>query len=390
MTQDSTETGSGSTELTGLLEQCIAMKASDLHLSAWSPPIVRLNGRLEPLADAPLSDAAVHRIATGLMHELQRAIFQEQHTLDVALSLPGGVRFRVNVFRERGHTALAIRRLDDRFRTLAELNLPLRLGELADLRDGLVLVTGPTGSGKSTTLATMIHQINSTRACHILTVEDPIEYVHANLRSLVHQRELHRDVPTFADAVRSALREDPDVILVGEMRDTETMRAAITAAETGHLVYSTLHTGDAVGALDRMIGMFPAGEQESIRAQLSMVLRAVVAQRLLPALNGAGRAPAVEVLRVTPAVANLIRTGKSQQIYSAIETGAALGMQTLEQSLAGLVSNERVAMDAARMLVRDARSFEGHLRLIRQAAPVPGGEAMPFGSRTPPARPEKE
>jgi twitching motility protein PilT len=384
------ELHSESTELTGMLEQCVTLRASDLHLSAWSPPIVRVDGRLEPLAAEPLSDAAVHRIALTLMQESQQNVFQQHHTLDLALSLPGGVRFRINLFRERGHTALAIRRLDDRFRTLAELNLPPRLGELADLRDGLVLVTGPTGSGKSTTLATMIHQINSTRSCHILTVEDPIEYLHANLRSLVHQRELHRDVPTFADAVRSALREDPDVILVGEMRDTETMRAAITAAETGHLVYSTLHTGDAVGALDRMIGMFPAGEQDSIRAQISMVLRAVVAQRLLPALNGAGRVPAVEVLRVTPAVANLIRTGKSQQIYSAIETGTSIGMQTLEQSLASLVAGERAAPDAARMLVRDVRSFEGHLRLIRRSTTMPDREPMPSDLRPLPARLEKE
>jgi twitching motility protein PilT len=263
--------------------------------------------------------------------------------------------------------------LDDTFRSFEALHLPPQLKELTALRDGLVLVTGPTGSGKSTTLATMINAINTGRSGHILTIEDPIEYVHRHRKCLVHQRELYTDVPAFADAVRAALREDPDVILVGEMRDLATMRAAITAAETGHLVFSTLHTADAVGALDRMIGLFPGNEQDSIRQQLSMVLRAVVAQRLLARKDGQGRVPAVEILKVTPAVAHLIRTNKPSQIYSAIETGAALGMQTMEQALAALNVQGLIDEVFARQMARDGRSFEDRRQRLT-AQPASSGE----------------
>ncbi len=348
-----------------LLHRCAEKSASDLHLSASTPPIFRLQGLLHTEDDAYLSLEEVEEMALSIMTEGQRRIFEEEHTIDIAFSLKGGARFRINVFRERGRTTMAIRRLDDQFCTLEELNLPSVLDSLAKLRDGLVLFTGPTGSGKTTSLATLIHQINSTRSCHILTIEDPVEYIHGNIRSLVHQREVNTDVAGFAQAVRAALREDPDVILVGEMRDLETMRAAITAAETGHLVFSTLHCGDAVGALERIIGMFPPEEQSSVCQQLSMTLRAVVAQRLLQKANGEGRVPATEILLVTSAVANLVRAHKPEQLYSSMELGAPQGMQTMEQSLAELIAKGLVAIEEARKVARDTNMLDQRIKANR-------------------------
>ena len=260
---------------------------------------------------------------------------------------------------------MAVRKLDSEFRTFHDLGLPLAVVELADLRDGLVLLTGPTGSGKTTLLATLIHRINMKRTCHILTIEDPIEYIHQNEKSLVHQRELYSDVNTFSEAVRSSLREDSDVVLIGEMRDIETMRTAITAAETGHLVFSTLHCGNAVGALDRLIGAFPADEQQSLCQQLSMVLRAVVAQRLLPAVDGRGRIPAVEILKVTKAAANLIRNYKTEQLYSTMEGGSQEGMITLEQSLAELTAARRVKLEDARKAAENPRIFDQRYQIAK-------------------------
>jgi len=355
------------------LRKCVELSASDLHLSGQHPATFRIQGRLCTPQDTVYSPDFLEQLALTLMPEQQRETFAHEHTVDLATSISTGQRFRVNIYRERGQVAFAIRQLEQSFRKLEDLHLPPQLGNLAELRDGLVLVTGPTGSGKTTTLSTLIHQINCSRSCHILTIEDPIEYIHPNVKSLVHQRELHTDVPTFAQAVRASLREDPDVILVGEMRDTETMRAAITAAETGHLVFSTLHTGDTVGAIDRMIGVFPADEQDSVRQQLSMVLRAVIAQRLLPARVGSGRYPAIEILRVTSAVANLIRVGKPQQIYSAMEAGIALGMQTMEQSLAALVGKRMVNPGDAKMFARDPQSFEDRLKLFKTQNLALGG-----------------
>ena len=293
-----------------LIDQSVEHGASDLHISSNATPYVRVRGCLEILGTESLSASRVEQLALELMQPGQQEVFQQQQTMDLAYTHETSERFRINVFCERGQVALAVRHLDSTLSTIDELHLPAQLNDLVKLQDGLVLVTGATGSGKTTTLATLIHQINCNRACHIITVEDPVEYLHANRQGLVHQRELYRDVPTFAAAVRAALREDPDVILIGEMRDTDTMRAAITAAETGHLVFSTLHTGDAVGALDRMLGGFPAAKQDTIRHQLSMILQAVVAQRLLACSDGQGRAPAVEILRINTAVSNLIRTGR--------------------------------------------------------------------------------
>ncbi len=355
-----------------LLEKCRQVQASDLHLSADEMPFVRVHGRLQPLGSERLSAAAVEQLAYDMMLPRQRAVFDDHLTLDLAYAPQLHERYRINVYRERGRVAVAIRRLENRFREFSEWGLPPQLAQLAELRDGLILVTGPTGSGKTTTLATMIHQINQSRACHIVTIEDPVEYVHQNHRSLVHQRELHADVPSFAQAVRASLREDPDVILVGEMRDVETIQAAVTAAETGHLVFSTLHTGDAVGALDRIIGVFSGDEQQSIRQQLSMVLRAVIAQRLLPTVDGGGRVPVVEILQVTTAVAHLIRSGKPQQIYSTIEAGMSQGMQTMEQALVDLVRSGKVDVADAKLLARDPRLFEERMRYFDGNNGTPG------------------
>ncbi len=263
---------------------------------------------------------------------------------------------------------MALRRLDDEFRTLTQLNLPPQLGELGSFPYGLVLVTGPTGSGKSTTLATIIHQVNLTRQCHIITIEDPIEYVHKNIKSLVRQRELFCDVPTFASALRAALREDPDVILVGEMRDFETIQAAIIAAETGHLVFSTLHTGDCVGSISRMVSVFPSDEQVAVREQLSRTLRAVVSQRLIRRADGKGRVPAVEIMRVNPAVANLIRIGDQRQIYSVMQTGAEDGMLILDQALAYLTAGGLITHDEALNWSRDPNVFESRLKMAQKRA----------------------
>jgi twitching motility protein PilT len=349
--------------LASLLGKTVERGASDLHLGIGEPPVFRRDGELER-EGAPLTREQVEAIVLPLLGERRQAALEQAGSVDLALE-HDGARFRVNVFRQRGQLAVAIRRLEERLRSLEELGLPPTLERLAGFRDGLVLVTGPTGSGKSTTLAALLHLIHTRRSCHILTIEDPIEYLHRGGPGIVRQREVHTDVPSFAAAVRSALREDPNVILIGEMRDLETMRAAITAAETGHLVFSTLHTGDATGALDRLVGAFPSEEQGAVKTQLSMVLRAVVAQRLVRRVRASGRVPAVEVLMITTAVANLIRTYKPQAIVSAIEAGTAQGMQTLEQSLAALVARGVVRIEDARLLARDERALEERIRLAR-------------------------
>lgn len=349
-----------------ILDKSVELLASDIHLTGGCLPHMRVRNEIKAVFDEPLSPMAVEQIAMSMMTDNQKKVFEETHTIDFAFFAENGTRFRVNVYRQRGTVALCIRRLDGEFKSFDDLTLPPQLNRLADYTHGLVLVTGPTGSGKSTTLATIINQINETRADHIITIEDPVEYIHPNKKSLVHQRELHCDVLTFADAVRAALREDPDVILVGEMRDRETMRAAITAAETGHLVLSTLHTGDVVGSISRMISVFSAEEQDAVRNQLSRVLRAVVSQRLVHRVSGSGRAPAVEVMFVTSAIQNLIRTGDLAQIYSMMQTGNADGMLLLEQSLASLLAFGVIGREEATQLVRDQNIFETRLRRIQE------------------------
>ncbi|MFH0943746.1 MAG: PilT/PilU family type 4a pilus ATPase [Planctomycetota bacterium] len=353
-------------QLERLMVKSVERGASDLHLSAGHPPFIRSHGELERIeGEAALSESELETFARGLMNARQWQAFAEKNTIDLARSSLSGARFRINVYQQHTGIAISMRRIEAEIQDLDFWNLPQALGRLSQYRDGLVIVTGPTGSGKSTTLASLLSRITQQRSCHVITVEDPIEYVHRSHLALVHQRELHTDVQSFAQAVRSAMREDPDVLLIGEMRDLETMRAAITAAETGHLVFSTLHTGDAVGAIDRLVGMFPSTEQDSIRHQLSMVLRAVVAQRLLPRTDGLGRLPAVELLAVNTAVAHLVRSGRSDQIYSLMEAGASSGMRTMEQDLARLTARRLVPEEEARKSARNASVFEDWLRSER-------------------------
>jgi twitching motility protein PilT len=351
-------------QLDELLAEARRLGTSDVHLSSGLPPWLRVDNELIAAGRQALTPDDVMQIALCLMSTSQQRQFAAQQQVDLAFCSADGTRFRANIYRERGNVAIALRRLETGFRDFLALNLPPQLEELTQFPFGLVLITGPTGSGKSTTLAALIHLINTTRACHIITIEDPIEQVHASHLSLVHQRELHTDVATFADALKAALREDPDVLLVGEMRDTETMRAAITAAETGHLVFSTLHTGDVAGAVGRMIGSFPADEQPLVREQLSRVLRAVVSQRLLRKAKGAGRTPVVEIMRVNTAIANLIRLGDLRQAYSIIAAGADEGMLLLEESLARLVSAGHLAKEEALPWCRDLAVFESRLRSL--------------------------
>jgi len=369
-----TNGGDVGARLAALLDACVKADASDLHLAAGSPPYLRVHGILDPVGSSPIGLAEVTALAENLVRGDLAAALAEKGARDGAVSAPDGTRFRFNVFRRQGELSIALRRLEDRFRTLGELGLPDALYGLCDLRDGLVVVSGPTGAGKSTTLATLIDRINRTRRCHIVTIEDPIEYLHRPAKSLVNQRQIGQDAPEFNDALVSAMRQDPDVILVGEIRDLATIRTAITAAETGHLVFTTLHAGDCVGSIERLVGVFPADEQDGIRRQLSLVLRAIVAQRLLPPReNGDGAAPArpgrvvaSEVLMATPAVANLVASAKSAQIYSAMESGQALGMQTMEQDLARLAVSGVIADATAYAVARNAGVLADRMASLRR------------------------
>lgn len=331
-------------DLTALARE---LRASDIHISEGLPLQLRVDGKLE---NAPLqmsSEEARALILSLLSEDEQQDLLRHGVDADFALSAPDGSRCRVNAFMQQGQVAATLRLLNDSIPTLAELKLPPVLEKLAEEPRGLILVTGPTGSGKSTTLAAMIEHVNTTRPDHILTIEDPIEYVYQSKKSLVHQREVGRDVPSFAAALRSALREDPDVILVGEMRDYETISAAVTAAETGHLVMSTLHTIGAAQTIDRIIDVCPPGAQNQIRSQLAGVLRGVITQQLLPMAHGKGRCAATEILVATDAVSNLIRDSKCYQIPTMLQSGAALGMHTLNGDLARLVATGQITAEAA-------------------------------------------
>ena len=354
-------TGLGGGVVDALFRECEARGASDIHLAAGQPPWMRVRGRLDSCGGRTLPEEEVESAAialgamtlppdeTGDCDVRSRVLgrLAERGAIDGACTSPSGARYRFNVFREGGRCAIALRRLDDVFRSLADLGLPERLGDFCDCRDGLVVVTGPTGSGKSTTLATLIDRVNRTRGGHVITIEDPVEYLHVSNKCLVQQRQIGRDARDFNSALVESLRQDPDVILVGEIRELETIRTAITAAETGHLVFTTLHAGDCAGAVERIVSVFPADEQDGIRHQLALVLRGIFAQHLLPTADGAGRVPACELLVATPAIANLVATGRSNQIHSAIETGAAQGMFTLDQSLANLVASGKVTLTSA-------------------------------------------
>jgi twitching motility protein PilT len=359
-----------STSFQRLLQLCVEQHFSDLHVTVGEPLIGRSNGDLVKASEEPWTESNLKTLLEETLNAEQVATLRTRFSLDAAVSL-GEQRFRVNIYGERGYHALAIRRLEREIPAPADLHLPPEVVALTEFPHGLVLFTGPTGSGKSTSLAALIDHINSREAVHIITIEDPIEYLHTSRCALVHQRELGTDVIGFAEALRESLREDPDVILVGEMRDLETMRAALTAAETGHLVFSTLHCGDSVGALDRILAMFPAAEQEAVRRQLGMTLRAVVAQALLPRGDKPGRVPAVEILRCTNAVQNLIRTAQFAQIYSTLETGRSNGMRSMDYSLAELVHRRLLAPETAAPLVRNPRLYDDTRALLAGSVSLP-------------------
>ncbi|HVJ48896.1 type IV pilus twitching motility protein PilT [Desulfitobacterium sp.] len=330
-----------------LLQLAVEHKASDIHLTVESPPVFRIDGFLTPFGEEKLAAQELEQLANSLMKESQAQRFLEQGELDFSYSLSGVGRFRVNAFRQRGSVAVVIRIIPFTVPTPESLGLPPVCIELAKLEKGLVLVTGPTGSGKSTTLASMIDYINRTRSAHIVTIEDPIEYLHQHRLSLVNQREIGNDTFSFASALRSVLRQDPDVILVGEMRDLETISTAVTAAETGHLVFSTLHTNDVTQSVDRMIDVFPPYQQQQIRVQLAAVLQGVLAQQLLPRADRQGRVAAFEILMVTQAVRNLIREGKNHQLPTVIQTGGKLGMQTMEKGIQDLARKGLISPELA-------------------------------------------
>lgn len=330
-----------------LLRIVVEKGASDLHLCAGVPPVIRVDGRLIPTNYEKATPQDTQRLMYDILTDEQIQRFESTLELDFSYALGKMARFRVNVYRDRGAVAAAFRLIPTRIPTIRELNLPPVLEELTRLPRGLIIVTGPTGSGKSTTQAAMINQINMERSVHIVTIEDPIEYLHSHRFSIINQRELGQDTKSFHNALRAVLREDPDVILVGEMRDPETIALAITAAETGHLVLATLHTNSAATTIDRIVDVFPPGQQEQIRIQLSNSIQAVICQQLLPRAGQPGRVPAVEVMVATPAIRNLIRENKAHQITSVIQTSANVGMQTMDQSLRDLYMKGWITLEEA-------------------------------------------
>jgi twitching motility protein PilT len=323
-------------DITELLNFAVKNQASDLHLSAGLPPMLRIDGEIQSINQAVLDQKTLQALIEQITTEQQRREYQQQLEIDFSFALADVARFRVNLFNQNRGTAAVFRVIPSEVQSLTSLNAPPFFASLCEKPRGLILVTGPTGSGKSTTLAAMIDQINCQQSAHVLTIEDPIEFVHHSQKSLINQREVHRDTQSFSQALRSALREDPDIILVGEMRDLDTIRLALTAAETGHLVFATLHTSSAAKSIDRIIDVFPAAEKDLIRAMLSESLQAVISQTLLKKVGG-GRVAAHEIMLATPAIRNLIREGKVAQMYSAIQTGRQYGMQTLDQSLKSLL-----------------------------------------------------
>ena len=344
-------------DLSELLAFAVKNGASDIHISAGLPPLIRIDGDIRRIKVDPLPSNVVHDMIYDIMLDSQRKEFEERWEADFAFEIPNVARFRVNAFNQARGPGAAFRTIPTEVLTLEAISAPPIFRTISDLHRGLVLVTGPTGSGKSTTLAAMIDYINHSKKGHILTIEDPIEFVHQSHNCLVNQREVGRHTQSFDDALRSALREDPDVVLVGEMRDVETISLALTAAETGHLVFGTLHTSSAAKTIDRIIDVFPAGEKEMVRAMLSESLQGVIAQRLLKRPQG-GRAAAYEIMIGTLAIRNLIREAKVPQIYGMIQTGRAAGMMTMDQSLEGLVSQGIVDRETARSLAVDPSKFE--------------------------------
>ncbi len=345
-----------------LLEHVVKNKASDLHLQANRPPTLRVDGKLLPIANSsPLNVETLEKLIYQLLDDEQKQILLRDKEFDFSFAFGDLGRFRVNAFHERGNVAASLRLIPNEIRTLEQLQLPKVLSKFAEFPQGLVLLTGPTGSGKSTTLAALVDKINTERAEHIITIEDPIEYTHTSKKSLVAQREVHYDTYSFSAALRSALREDPNVVLIGEMRDLETIAAAITIAETGHLVLATLHTNSASQSVDRMIDVFSPHQQPQVRAQLGNILMAICSQRLIPSLGG-GRIVASEILMATPAVRNIIREGKNYQLEAVIQTGAEFGMQSMDRTLVNLIHTGAISYDEARNYAVDVDELD---RLMR-------------------------
>jgi twitching motility protein PilT len=345
-----------------LLEEVVKKKASDLHLQVGLPPMLRVDGALLPVSGADiLTEESVEALIFAILDEDQKQILLKDKEFDFSFAFGDLGRFRVNAFHERGNLAAALRLIPNEMLTIEQLGLPPIVGKFAEYPRGLVLVTGPTGSGKSTSLAALIHKINMEQGKHIITIEDPIEYTHKSKKSIIVQREVHYDTYSFSAALRSSLREDPDVVLIGEMRDLETIASAITIAETGHLVFATLHTNSAAQSIDRMVDVFPPHQQPQIRAQLSNILMAICSQRLVPAIGG-GRIAAAEILIATPAVRNIIREGKTHQLDAVIQTGAEFGMQSMDKQLVSLIHTGSISYDEARNFAVDVDELD---RLMR-------------------------
>lgn len=345
-----------------LLEDVIKKKASDLHLQVGLPPMLRIDGALTPVAGTEaLNEEEVERLIFAILDQDQQQILLKDKEFDFSFAFGDLGRFRVNAFHERGNLAAALRLIPNEIKTITELGMPTVVNDFANYPRGLVLVTGPTGSGKSTTLAALVDKINTEKATHIITIEDPIEFTHKSKKSVVVQREVHYDTYSFSAALRSSLRQDPDVVLIGEMRDLETISAAITIAETGHLVFATLHTNSAAQSIDRMIDVFPPHQQPQIRAQLANILMAICSQRLVPSIGG-GRVVAAEILVATSAVRNIIREGKSHQLDAVIQTGGDKGMQSMDKTLAGLVQAGTVTYEEARNFAVDLTEFDRMMR----------------------------
>lgn len=348
--------------LKDLLEKTIELNASDLHLTTGTPPVVRLNGKLISIGEENLNKDIMAKFAKEILGD-KFDEYNETGEADISYSLSDKGRFRVNVFKQSNNDAIALRVISLKIPSLDELNHPNVLKELIKKQRGLILVTGPTGSGKSTTLAAMINEINKTRNAHIITLEDPIEYVHNHKKCIINQREIGKDTKSYGNALRAVLREDPDVILVGEMRDLETISIAITAAETGHLVLSTLHTIGAAKTIDRIIDVFPPHQQQQIRIQLASVLQGIISQQLVPSIDGTRRFAALETMVITPAIQNQIREGKTYQIESAIQTGSRYGMKTMDMSLGELVRNGDISSETAILYSVDKEILEKMIML---------------------------
>ena len=346
-------------DITELLAFSVQNNASDLHLSAGLPPMIRVHGDVRRINLPPMPHKEVHAMIYEVMSDGLRKRYEESLEVDFSFELPGIARFRVNAFNQDRGVAAVMRTIPSKILSLEALGAPKIFAELSLKPRGLVLVTGPTGSGKSTTLAAMVNHVNEHEYAHILTIEDPIEFVHESKKGLINQREVGPHTHSFAAALRSALREDPDVVLVGELRDLETIRLALTAAETGHLVFGTLHTVSAAKTVDRIIDVFPGEEKDMVRAMLSESLQAVISQTLIKTRDGNGRVAAHEIMLGTPAIRNLIREAKVAQMYSAIQTGSSLGMQTLDASLMDLVKRNRISMAAARLAAKMPENFIG-------------------------------